>query len=281
MKNHYIYLITNKINGKKYIGKRSCNCDINKDKYMGSGKLINRAKSKYGIENFTKTIIEICDTEEIAYEREKFWIREYEANNNKGFYNISAGGNGGNILINLSQEEKDKIYSKVRNTWKNKDKDEFIKKMTEINKNKWKNKSEEEMNEFRKKCREIQNRDEVKKKNSDSVKKAWKNKTEEEMNEFKKKCSIAQNNPEVKEKIRQKLIGRIPANSKKCVIVINGKEIIKDSIRKMNVYMKEEYGIAVHKWFNKNGCKPVNKYNDIIDFVGFIDSKEYVEFKGE
>lgn len=41
--NHYVYEITNLINGKKYIGKRSCNCDIEKDKYMGSGNAISDA----------------------------------------------------------------------------------------------------------------------------------------------------------------------------------------------------------------------------------------------
>ena len=41
--NHYVYEITNLINGKKYIGKRSCKCSIEEDKYMGSGKLLKKA----------------------------------------------------------------------------------------------------------------------------------------------------------------------------------------------------------------------------------------------
>ena len=36
--NHYVYKITNLVNDKKYIGKRSCHCSIEKDDYMGSGK---------------------------------------------------------------------------------------------------------------------------------------------------------------------------------------------------------------------------------------------------
>jgi hypothetical protein len=51
-----IYKITNKINNKIYIGKHQTK-DLN-DGYMGSGKLINAAIKKYGIENIKDIINE-------------------------------------------------------------------------------------------------------------------------------------------------------------------------------------------------------------------------------
>ena len=52
-----IYLTTNLINGKKYVG-----LDMNNDKnYLGSGVHIKRAIKKYGKENFIKEILEVCD----------------------------------------------------------------------------------------------------------------------------------------------------------------------------------------------------------------------------
>ena len=88
-----IYKITNKINGKFYIGMhKTTNLD---DGYMGSGVLISRAIKKYGIENFSKEILHIFDNEEdmIAKEKELVVISEQT-------YNIAEGGKGGFSYIN-------------------------------------------------------------------------------------------------------------------------------------------------------------------------------------
>lgn len=107
--NHYVYEITNNINGKKYIGKRSCNCPIENDKYMGSGKALLEAIKKYGIENFSKNILKVCESEKKAYSEEKKFIEEANAVNDRKYYNIIAGGLG--ISSDYMKERwKDKYY---------------------------------------------------------------------------------------------------------------------------------------------------------------------------
>lgn len=106
---YYIYITTNLINQKKYIGKRKCKCDIDRDTYIGSGKILKSAIKKYGKENFVKDILEICENEEVCNEREKYWIAFYNAVHNDEFYNIASGGEGGDTYAGLSDEELARI----------------------------------------------------------------------------------------------------------------------------------------------------------------------------
>ena len=87
---NYIYLITNNLNGKIYVGKHST--DNLNDGYMGSGKLIRLAYNKYGIENFTKKILHFAETEEELNDLEMFYIKDLDAKNNG--YNLTDGGDG-------------------------------------------------------------------------------------------------------------------------------------------------------------------------------------------
>lgn len=90
-KQYYIYLTTNNINGKKYIGQHKGYLD---DDYYGSGTTILKAIDKYGKQNFSKQILCICKSREEADQQEKYYIQKYNAVENSNFYNNAEGGSG-------------------------------------------------------------------------------------------------------------------------------------------------------------------------------------------
>ena len=92
MKHYLIYEIKNNLNGMIYVGKHVTD-DIN-DSYMGSGIRILYAIEKYGIENFEKTILFECSSEEEMNKKEAEIVNEdFIARDD--VYNIKLGGEGG------------------------------------------------------------------------------------------------------------------------------------------------------------------------------------------
>lgn len=90
----YIYKITNKINGKSYIGQttdyqRRFREHRNKGYGEEPNKPLYNAFDKYGIDNFDFEVIE--DLTENYNEREKYWIQYYNTLLPNG-YNIEPGG---------------------------------------------------------------------------------------------------------------------------------------------------------------------------------------------
>lgn len=86
-----VYITTNLINGKKYVGADS----KNNPNYLGSGKALLRAIKKYGRHNFKKEILEQCIDQLHLREREIYWVRYFNADTSQEYYNISHGGQGG------------------------------------------------------------------------------------------------------------------------------------------------------------------------------------------
>jgi len=92
-----IYKITNKIDGKFYIGSHKAkNLD---DGYMGSGKYLKNAIKNYGADNFTKDILYVFDNEHDMNCKENELVTE-EFVSRHDTYNICVGGQGGFSYIN-------------------------------------------------------------------------------------------------------------------------------------------------------------------------------------
>lgn len=106
-RNNYIYCHTNKINGKKYIGRSFQNPQKrwrNGEGYKGSPYFYH-AIQKYGWDNFEHTILLDNLTLEESYLQEKKFIEMYNSANPEKGYNISFGGDGCSGRI-YSEEEK-------------------------------------------------------------------------------------------------------------------------------------------------------------------------------
>lgn len=94
----------------KYIGKHYGELD---DSYLGSGKLLKRAITKYGKDSFTKSILFVSKNEEENCNKEKEYISLYNATTNPLFYNIHEGGMGGNTTAGYTDEEKEQLKIKL------------------------------------------------------------------------------------------------------------------------------------------------------------------------
>jgi group I intron endonuclease len=86
--NYFIYITTNKVNNKKYVGLCKSN-KKNVDTYLGSGKLLNKAIKKYGVDNFYRNIIEYHENLDDAIQAEKTFILENGCHISDDWYNIA------------------------------------------------------------------------------------------------------------------------------------------------------------------------------------------------
>jgi len=131
-----IYKTTNLVNGKIYIGQDS----KNNPNYYGSGKILKKAIKKYGKDNFIKEIILECKTQEELDIMEKLWISKLNSTNKNIGYNVSFGGQSGNMSglkhsditkLKYSENRKGKLSGDKNPMYGKKHSEESRKKMSE------------------------------------------------------------------------------------------------------------------------------------------------------
>lgn len=136
-KYNYVYITTNLINKNFYIGKHST--DNLNDGYLGSGKCLLAAIKKYGKENFKQRILCFCDSEEEAFEVEKYLVTEYIVSR-EDCYNLHIGGDGGKMSDETNKRHSIymKEYYKTHNVWnkgkKNVYSKDTLKRMSDVKK---------------------------------------------------------------------------------------------------------------------------------------------------
>lgn len=84
----YIYLTTNKINGKQYVGQKRSDTFVKS--YKGSGKALLKAISKYGFDNFECHIIDTAESQEELNVKEFVYVELYQTLETG--YNLCEGG---------------------------------------------------------------------------------------------------------------------------------------------------------------------------------------------
>ena len=118
---HIVYLTTNLINNKIYVGVHSTwNLD---DGYLGTGQNIKRAIKKYGKVNFKRHILFYCLYEQDAYKLESC-IVDVEFINRRNTYNIKLGGSNPYICETTRNKQSNAAIKRTKSP-------EQIKKMWE------------------------------------------------------------------------------------------------------------------------------------------------------
>jgi group I intron endonuclease len=115
----FIYVITNKINQKKYVGMTKRNPSVRFQEHIEvfqrgweGNRPLYSAFEKYGVDNFSFTILEEVSSTE-ASQKEVYWISKFNTYGSSG-YNATLGGNGC-IIPRFNHQKIIKDYKKVGN----------------------------------------------------------------------------------------------------------------------------------------------------------------------
>lgn len=111
----FIYITTNLVTNKKYIGRKKYIGDW--QNYLGSSKLLQADIESYGKNFFVREIIEECSTYEELQQRELYWQLHYRVKESENFYNITYANEGfdtSGTRFSYSEAELSKIWPEER-----------------------------------------------------------------------------------------------------------------------------------------------------------------------
>lgn len=138
-KHYYVYRITNKVNGKPYIGSRKYEGDDPyTDSYMGSSIYLNEEMKTIGISNFEKEILGFYDSPEEALNAESEMIESINTLEPRGYNRYIPLKGFCRTNVGVTDEARSNMSYSALN--RNRDDKEIGKKIKEA----WLNKSDEE-----------------------------------------------------------------------------------------------------------------------------------------
>lgn len=110
-----VYSLRNKINGKRYIGctASDLNRRIAEHCRKFDSPVISRTIRKYGIASFEITVLEECSGQVRLFERESYWIAQFESQV-PGGYNVADGGQGFKVGHAVSAKIREMVGSRYR-----------------------------------------------------------------------------------------------------------------------------------------------------------------------
>lgn len=124
-----IYLITNKKNGKQYVGQTTRTLRERKLEHARKNGIVGKAIRKYGKENFDIKQIDSADSIELLNQKEIDWIEKLDTKSPYG-YNLCNGGDN-TYGFNHREESKLIMADKKKGMFKGKDNPFYGKKHSE------------------------------------------------------------------------------------------------------------------------------------------------------
>lgn len=108
----YVYITTNTVNNKIYIGQHKKS--YYDEKYLGSGVVLGLAQKKYGKDKFVNRILSFAKNQFELDILEKTYIQLYKSFERSIGYNIARGGEGGDLLYGDEEARKNSIIKMIK-----------------------------------------------------------------------------------------------------------------------------------------------------------------------